>query len=536
MEHALDFILQQIRGIWRYRGIAMLVAWLVCLIGWLVVLGLPDTYSAWARVYIDTRTRLSQDMEGIAVESNIASQAEAVREALLGGPQLQKVAGLSIPRYNRASPEDQADIVEGLRTRLQVEAASDRQNPGGAKNQSVPADLYTITYTDRNRQIAHRVVDQLLKLFLANSLGGTQEGSEQAQQFLQQQIVDYDKKLAEAESRLADFKRQNAGLVPGATGGDYFQRLNAMQDELDKDRLALTTAEQKRDELRRQLASEQPLMGISSNATGAGGAVDTATAIRETQARLDELQLRYTDKHPDVIAARRSLEDLKRRQKIEIDAVRRGDEAAIAASGLAANPVYQGIKLQLSQVDVEVAAARQQVSDEENKIAQQRKLINTAPQVEAEFERLNRDYTVTHAQYQALVDRLSRAKLSDKADATGVVRFEVVDPPTGKEEPVSPNRLALIFMVLAGGLGAGVGVAFVLHQLRPVFTSTRQLTDMTQLPVLGSVNMTWPERHKAANRRAIWAYSFGAAALVALALLVLLTDDFTSQFLHGLIA
>jgi protein tyrosine kinase modulator len=131
---------------------------------------------------------------------------------------------------------------------------------------------------------------------------------------------------------------------------------------------------------------------------------------------------------------------------------------------------------------------------------------------------------------------MSRAKLSDKADATGVVRFEVVDPPTGKDEPVSPNRLSLIFLVLAGGLGAGIGVAFLLHQLRPVFTSTRQLTDMTQLPVLGSVNMTWPERHKAANRRAIWAYSFGAAALVALALLVLLTDDFTSQFLHGLIA
>ena len=41
-----------------------------------------------------------------------------------------------------------------------------------------------------------------------------------AQQFLTQQIAEYDKKLAAAESRLADFKRHNAGLVPGATGGD----------------------------------------------------------------------------------------------------------------------------------------------------------------------------------------------------------------------------------------------------------------------------------------------------------------------------
>jgi len=156
--------------------------------------------------------------------------------------------------------------------------------------------------------------------------------------------------------------------------------------------------------------------------------------------------------------------------------------------------------------------------------------------VEAEYERLNRDYSVTHTQYQALVDRLSRAQLSDKADATGVVRFEVVDPPTVDPQPVFPNRTKLIFQVLAAGLAIGLGVAYLMHQLRPVFTSPRQLTDATQLPVLGSVSMTWVERHREAGRRALWAYSFGAALLILLAIVTLLTDDFTSHFLHALIA
>ena len=523
MGHALDLIVQQVRGAWRFRRAALLVAWLVCLIGWLIVLAWPDTYSAGARVYIDTRTRLSQVTQGIAVESNIAAQAEGVREALLGGPQLEKVARLAIPGFAAAPPDTQADIVQDLRTSLDVQASSERE---GLKNQ--PADLYTITYTNRNRETARRVVDQLLRIFLANSLGGSQEGSEQAQQFLSQQIAEYDKKLAAAEARLADFKREHAGLVPGATGGDYFSRLHAETDELDRDRLALTLAEQKRDELQRQLSSE-------TGSTNGGGA-DTATQIRDTQARLDELLLRFTDKHPDVIAARRTLEDLKVRQKAEIEAVRRGDQAAIAATGLASSPVYQGIKLQLSQIDVEVAGARQQVAGQEAKIAEQRKMINTAPQVEAEYERLDRDYSVTHTEYQALVDRLSRAKLSDKADATGVVRFEVVDPPAVNPDPVFPNRLKLILEVLAAGLGAGIGAAYLLHQLRPVFSSTRQLMELTQLPVLGSVSMTWPERHRAIARRAIWRYALGATTLVLLAVVVLLTDDFTSQFLHRFVA
>jgi polysaccharide chain length determinant protein (PEP-CTERM system associated) len=526
MHHTLDFILEQIRGAWRFRGTAMLVAWAVCVLGWLAVLALPDTYLARARVFVDTRTRLSQVTQGIAVESNMASQAEEVRQALLGAPQLEKVARLAIPGFATATPEAQAGIVLGLRDRLEVEATNDRE---GQRNQ--PADLYTIFYTDRNRERARHVVDQLLRLFLANALGGSQEGSEQAQQFLTQQISEYDKRLAAAEAKLAEFKREHAGLVPGTTG-DYFARLHAETDELDKDHLALMIAEQKRDELRRQLAGEQPLLGTSASGT----AGDTATAIRETRARLDELLLRFTDKHPDVSAARRQLEDLKERQKTEMEAVRRGDQAAIAATGLAANPVYQGMRLQLSQIDVEVAAARQQVADQESKIAEQRKMINTAPQVEAEYERLNRDYAVTHGQYQALVDRLSRAQLSDKADATGVVRFEVVDPPRVDPEPVFPKRPRLILLVLVSGLAAGLGVAYLMHQLRPVFTSPRQLTEATQLPVLGSVSMTWVERHRAAGRRALWAYSLATALLVLVALVTLLTVHFTSHLLQALIA
>jgi G-rich domain on putative tyrosine kinase len=216
--------------------------------------------------------------------------------------------------------------------------------------------------------------------------------------------------------------------------------------------------------------------------------------------------------------------------------VKRGDQAAIAASGLAANPVYQGIKLQLSQADVEVAAARRQVADREGKIAELRKMINTAPAVEAEYARLNRDYDVTRGQYQALVERLNRAKLSDKAEATGVVRFEVVEPPTGSNEPVSPDRVRLILVVLLGGLAAGIGVAYVMHQLRPVFVSARQLTELTQLPVLGVVSMTWLERHQAQARRAVRVYSMAVAVLIAVAAVTLLTQSATSHFLHGLIA
>jgi hypothetical protein len=140
---------------------------------------------------------------------------------------------------------------------------------------------------------------------------------------------------------------------------------------------------------------------------------------------------------------------------------------------------------------------------------------------------------VTRGEYQALVDRLNRAKLSDQADATGVVRFEVVDPPTGSDHPVSPDRVRLILTVLLGGFVAGIAVAYFMHQMRPVFTSTRQLNELTQLPVLGAVSMTWLERHKMEGRRAIWAYSAVAGVLLLVALVTLSTQGWAARLLHG---
>src|SRR5215831_12921968 len=121
MNAALEFILEQIRGVWRFRWTAMLLAWVVCLLGWIIVLLLPDTYNSWARVFVDTRTRLSQVTQGIAVESSIASQIEAVREALLGGPQLDKVARSAFPGYSASTPAQQGAMIDNLRKNLRVD-------------------------------------------------------------------------------------------------------------------------------------------------------------------------------------------------------------------------------------------------------------------------------------------------------------------------------------------------------------------------------------------------------------------------------
>jgi len=524
---AIQDVLDQIHGALRFRWAGLIVAWCVALGLWVGVFLIPNTYEASARVFVDTRTTLSEATRGISLGEDIDSQIERVREALLGLPQLQKVAQETDLFGAGQTAQARQAVIEKLQKDIDITGGASPGNPSAA--------LFTITYRNHIRAKSLEVVDRLVNTFVENSLGGKRQGSEQAQQFLTTQIADYERRLSQAEQRLADFKKRNVGLMPQEQG-DYFTRLQTESDELTKAKESLDLAERKLDELHHQLQTGQPFIPGQPSRIAAPGATDTEARIEQTQQKLDEMLLRYTDRHPDVIALRRTLEELKQRRQAEIAAAQRGDASAAARVGLEANPVYQSLEEQYDQAQVDVASQQQDVADRERRIAGLKAMINTAPEVEAEFARLNRDYDVTRNQYQQLVGRLNQARLGEDAEATGLVKFEVIDPPAAKFEPVQPNRPLLIVAALIAALAAGVGTAYLLQLLRPVFVSTRQLSAVTGLQVLGSIGLAWFERYHARRRRGGVLYAGGTVVLVLLGVGVLLLQGYIYQIVRRFLA
>src|ERR1700689_4179738 len=196
-----------------------------------------------------------------------------------------------------------------------------------------------------------------------------------------------------------------------------------------------------------------------------GGGGDTLSRIQEAQAKLDELLLKFTDKHPDVIAARATLEELKARRATEMANLRRGDASAVAESGAANNPVYQSIQLELNKADVEIAALRRELIQHQETVADLRRRLDSAPKVEAEFQQLNRDYAVNKAEYTALLENYQKARLGEQGDNAGSMRFEVGEPPQEPVAPIWPRRTRLLGGIWLAALGLGAGIAYGLHRL-----------------------------------------------------------------------
>ena len=467
MRDIVDLVVAELRGSWRFRWQAMSAAWLVCLFGWVAVYAMPDSYESEATVFVDTTSALGPLLEKLTVSTNVLQQVDAVTTIMLGRQQLEKVArdtGL----YFRAGPGLEMDaLISGLRERISI--SHDRRSR---------TNLYKIKYRDSEPTMARTVVTTLLNNFMEESLDANRQGTQKAQKFLRDELGDIEADLIAAEKSLADFKRNNLGRMPGATG-DYFSRLQAEMTALEQTRSELRLANRRLDTLHQQLTGERPALDASS-----GPQTDLDRRIADNKGRLEELQLRFTDRHPDVIAVKAMLVQLEEQREEQTQQLLDLEGLGIISD----NPVFQSIQIELANINVEIAALQEQEANQKAKIAKARGLVDILPNIEAELTRLNRDYGVKQAQYRSLLQRLEVAELSEAAELSEDVKFQVINPPFLPVRPIAPNRPVLLTVILLLGLGFGGALAFFANQLKPVFSDPNVLQQVIGLPILGTVS------------------------------------------------
>ncbi|MEM8547755.1 MAG: hypothetical protein AAGF46_06290, partial [Pseudomonadota bacterium] len=244
MQDLLRMILTEARGTWRFRWVAISAAWVICIIGWPAVLNMPDIFEARAQVFVDADSRLADVIGEVGSAPEVGSQVFVVRRAMLSRPQLEKVAREADLDLRAGTQQEREEMLIGLRERISVSEGRSRE----ARN------LYSISYQDSNRDTAIRVVQILLDSFVEDVLELKDQGAEDVSTFLQGELNYYKDLLTQAEQRLADFKKENIGLLPGDSGG-IFERLQRELDLLQEKENDLAVEVEKRSELERQITA-----------------------------------------------------------------------------------------------------------------------------------------------------------------------------------------------------------------------------------------------------------------------------------------
>src|ERR1700712_5325318 len=256
MDSVRIMLFQYLHAAWRRRWMGILVAWLVCGVGWVGVYAIPNRFESSARLFVDADAILTPLLRGIAADSAPTSQLEILQRTLLSRPNMEKLVSKTDLDLTLNSPSDR----ERLLTRLSAEI---KVNPQ-ARN------LFTITYRDKSPKIARDVVQSLLTIFIESATGGSRSDMENARRFLERQIQSYEQQLRGAEKRRADFRGRYIGILP-ADNNPNVPALEAARSGATALEGKLQDALISRDALKQEVENTPPMLVVESGPNGQFG-------------------------------------------------------------------------------------------------------------------------------------------------------------------------------------------------------------------------------------------------------------------------
>lgn len=525
----MDAVFQQVRatlyGMSRKKWYGLAALWLVCVVGFIAVSLIPNTYESTARVYVHYNSLLPS-VTGVATKGvGQLQQVDVVRQTLTSRPNLEKV----LRRTDLDLTGVDGAALEGMIADM---AANISVAPQGNDN------LYGISYLADNAKLgdkaraafAQRVVQNLIDIFVEDNVASDRDSLNEAGRFLDEQIAQREKELEAAEAKKATFEQKYFDQIPGQ--GDVGSRMTSTRNDLDKAEQDLVQAQGSVHALEAQLAStpatiNAPLYNSPRASTnfGSGTKFDPTT----TQGRIetldrnisDALAKGYTESHPDIVLYRAQMVRLKKQLAAE---PKNADGTTKEAAAAQANPVYVSLRSQLFDKQSQVGALSARRAQLASFVDNLRSKATQAPEIGAEQARLNRDYDVLKAGYDNLLRSREQIRLrGDISSQTKEVEFKTVDPPTLPVVPTSPNRPLLLSLVLVGGLALGLGVAFLVSQLQPSYLTEDRLAGDTGLPVLGSIGeVVAPAARRRQRRMTIGFFAAAAGAVGVYALMMVI--------------
>ena len=506
----MDGLYEQLRiavhQTWRRRWLALAVVWGLCLVGWLIVALIPNSYESKARVFAQMQSILPNQMGITAAERQ--GSLMRVKQTLTSTANLEKVVRRTDLNLLVGSDRDLAAQVEKLRENIKIEALQD--------------NLFTISATSgvggfsnaQNAKTSAAIVQNLLDLFVEENLAGDRAETGQTLSFLDEELKRREVQLQEAEQRRVEFETRFMGMLPGE--GSISQRMAGARMELSNIDQQLMSAQSSLQSIRSQMGGVSST--IATPGIGGGGGY-AAAQIAALQTQLSQAQGKgWTDQHPDVITTKQQIERLRPQAAQEAAAAR-----AAGGGGGIPNPTFISLRAMAAEKEAQVAAGNVRKSQIQAAMMQLSAKQSEEPGVVAEQARLNRDSEVLKRQYDKLLEDREQVRLrSDVQSKTDAIQFRIIDPPSKPSVPVAPNRPLLLTLILFVALAAGIGAAFAKGQVQTTFPTQNRLEQVTGLPVLGTVTeVITPSRRVEQKQRMKWFAGAGGALAAAYAVLML---------------
>jgi len=353
---------------------------------------------------------------------------------------------------------------------------------------------FYVNVTLSNPNTAQQVCTTITSMFIDENVHLRQQHSEDTNQFLAQQLTEAKAKLDDQDSKLAAFKTRNFHGLPDDQKNNL-DLLTGLTSQLDAATQALARAQQDKGFAESMLSQQVATWQAAQEGTG-GETPEQMLAPLQTE--LARLQARYTDDYPDVVKVKRDIAALKKKMA-ESENQKPGDADTSSRSKVEPQQIAQ-LRAQIHTFDQVITERSKEQDQIKKQIGVLQARVESSPMIEQQFKQLTRDYQTALEFYNDLLKKRDQSAMaSDLERRQEGEEFRVLDPPNLPDQPSFPNRRLFALAGLAGGLGLGLGLAYILEMQDTSFRTERDVEVSLRLPVLGMIPAIKPMAPKAAR-------------------------------------
>jgi len=512
-----------LHAIARRKALLLGVAIPIAALAILLSIALPDMYTSSALVEIDEPSSAQSLAETSGGESYADQYVQNLKGIVLTDSNLRKMA-----QEHNLYPgfDDDSAMLLRLKRDISVNIVTTPiLDPRTGREREV-VDAFTLSYDNRSPEKAQKGATWLVDAFLAEHRRQRQGRASNAAQFYAKEAERIRTHVAGLESKLAEFKRANAGQLPELTEVNMSmmdraesqlatndQQMRSLRQErvflaaqLEQARSAGPDAgsvRQLEDQYARMRSSydeshpDMVAMRRQIDSLKFGTSASTGTSLRSQlnskRATLAEARQRYGEEHPDIKRLQRDIATLETR----IKAGERGDVEMSDGT-----PMGMQLRTQINAVDSQLASLMAQNAALRAKLSGIERNVTAAPTVEREYSNVTRDLQSAREKYQQLLDRQMDAEIGEAAIVGGRSdEFRLVQAPMMPGGPSKPERLAILLIGLVTAVVLGFSLTVAAEAFDPKVRGARDVRELLGVSPLVAIPAI---RNSRSRRRNAW--------------------------------
>ena len=430
----------------------------------------PRTYEATTLILVQPQ-EIPKNYVEATVSSGVEEQVRTLSQEVLSRSNLDaiiKEMNLYTRERGKGTPMD--ILVASLRKKITI--ITNVGQPGQVSS-------FSIAFRGGNPKEVADVTNRLASYFIDSNLKLRERQATETTAFLQKQLEELKTLLTQQEAKVQEYRNRYLGELPDQLTSNV-STISSLQMRLESLQSSLTEAMNRRLTIQSQLSkAEAGTPGTSSQ---------RGQRLADLKNQLDEMKTKYTPDYPEIKRLENQIAELEKHPEK-------------SASGHM-DPQVADMRSQLNNANGEVNMIRNDLDRIKTQVEHYQGRVEDTPKREQELAGLTRDYNITQQNYQRLLDKYYEAKRAEDMEKRQQgEQFRVVDYAETPQTPVSPNpmRIALIFLAL--GLGTGAGIIVLLEMFDTTVKGVKQLEGWSgTIPCITAIPLAQTESDKHKER------------------------------------